>query len=92
MFATGIVFDVIGGVWFLAGIGLVGATCGTGHDCGDAAPFYGAFIGLGLVHFAIGIPLTVIGGRREPVAQAAWYVPHVTVGRRDAKAVWSFQF
>jgi hypothetical protein len=92
MFATGIVFDTIGSILFVAGVGIAGAICSSGKDCGDSAVVWGPLLALGLVHLGIGIPLTVIGGRKELAPPTGWYVPRLRVGPRDAKAVWSFQF
>jgi hypothetical protein len=92
MFATGIVFDTIGSILFVAGVGVAGGICSSGHDCKDAAVVFGPLLALGAIHLAIGIPLTAIGNRKEPAPPAAWYVPRLTVGPRDARAAWSFPF
>jgi hypothetical protein len=90
MFATGIVLDAIGGVWVVASAAITGAGCAK-SDCSKGAAFLGGIWAFSLLHLAVGIPLTVVGGRKVD-ANRAFYVPTIAAGSRNAKAVWTWQF
>jgi hypothetical protein len=90
MFATGIVLDAIGGVWVGASAAITGVGCAQ-SDCSKGAAFLGVLWGFSLLHLAIGIPLTVVGGRMVDPHQA-FYVPMIAVGPHSGEAVWSWQF
>ena len=76
LFATGVVFDVVGAAATATGVGILAAS----RDCGPqlACSVSGTLIDLagiaalagGAVFLAIGIPLTVVGARSVPDVQA----------------------
>lgn len=88
LFATGIVFDVVGAAATATGVGILAAS----RDCGPqlACSVSGTLIDLagiaalagGAVFLAIGIPLTVVGARSVPDVQAR--------SGRSSALVWTF--
>jgi hypothetical protein len=90
MFATGIVLDAIGGVWVVASAAITGAGCAN-SDCSKGAAVIGGIWAFSLLHLVVGIPLTVVGGRKVDPHQG-WFLPTIAAGPRSGKAVWSWQF
>jgi len=85
VFATGIFFDVVGAAAFAGGVGVVLAShdCGTQISC-SAAGTVVDLVGIaamagGAIFLAIGIPLTIVGGRTVPDVHA-----------KNGLPVWTF--
>jgi hypothetical protein len=97
LFVGGLVLDILGGVLLLGGGIAVAASDGCKHDEGRTeCGVGGTAIVLGVLSLGGGIPMTILGARRDAPQGAGarpgtwWFPTNVALTKRGVALSWSF--